>query len=47
LQIDNDDDDDDDDDDDKIFNLLDLHVYMLCGGWKWQDLLRLALVDHH
>nr|GEZ07040.1 hypothetical protein [Tanacetum cinerariifolium] len=35
------------DDDDKIFNLVDLHVYMLCGGWKWKDLLRLALVDHH
>nr|GEZ44659.1 hypothetical protein [Tanacetum cinerariifolium] len=35
------------DDDDEIFNLVDLHVYMLCGGWKWQDLLRLALVDHH
>nr|GEX06217.1 hypothetical protein [Tanacetum cinerariifolium] len=33
-------------DDDKIFNLVDLHVYMLCRGWKWQDLLRLALVDH-
>nr|GEW41589.1 RNA-directed DNA polymerase, eukaryota [Tanacetum cinerariifolium] len=35
------------DDDDEIFNLVDIHVYMLCGGWKWQDLLRLALVDHH
>nr|GEV69364.1 hypothetical protein [Tanacetum cinerariifolium] len=31
------------DDDDEIFNLVDLHVYMLCKGWKWQDLLSLAL----
>nr|GEV95869.1 hypothetical protein [Tanacetum cinerariifolium] len=35
------------DDDDEIFNLVDLHVYMIFGGWKWQDLLRLAFVDHH
>ncbi|GJZ07713.1 hypothetical protein Tco_0541506 [Tanacetum coccineum] len=35
------------DEDDEISNLVDLHIYMLCGGWKWQDLLRLALVDHH
>ncbi|GJR51992.1 hypothetical protein Tco_1402513 [Tanacetum coccineum] len=24
--------------DDEISNLVDLHMYMLCGGWKWQDL---------
>ncbi|GJZ16512.1 hypothetical protein Tco_0552189 [Tanacetum coccineum] len=35
------------DEDDEISNLVDLHIYMLYGGWKWQDLLRLALVDHH
>ncbi|GJW68906.1 hypothetical protein Tco_0123330 [Tanacetum coccineum] len=32
------DDDDDDDDDDEISNYVDLHMYMLGGGWKWQDL---------
>ncbi|GKB19761.1 hypothetical protein Tco_0853684 [Tanacetum coccineum] len=26
------------DDDDEIFNLVDLHICMLCGGWKWHDL---------
>ncbi|GJR29112.1 hypothetical protein Tco_1105344 [Tanacetum coccineum] len=31
-------DDDDDDDDDEISNYVDLHMYMLGGGWKWQDL---------
>ncbi|GJR05919.1 hypothetical protein Tco_0528903 [Tanacetum coccineum] len=35
------------DEDDEISNLVDVHIYMLYGGWKWQDLLRLALVDHH
>ncbi|GJS39627.1 hypothetical protein Tco_0564670 [Tanacetum coccineum] len=35
------------DNDDEISNLVDLLIYMLCGGWKWQDLLRFALVDHH
>ncbi|GJS00840.1 hypothetical protein Tco_0317348 [Tanacetum coccineum] len=30
--------DDDDDDDDEISNYVDLHMYMLGGGWKWQDL---------
>ncbi|GJR21606.1 retrovirus-related pol polyprotein from transposon TNT 1-94 [Tanacetum coccineum] len=35
------------DEDDEIPNLVDLYIYVLCGGWKWQDLLRLALVDHH
>ncbi|GJV36847.1 hypothetical protein Tco_1409324 [Tanacetum coccineum] len=35
------------DEDDEIFSLVDLHIYMLFGGWKWQDLLRLALVDHY
>ncbi|GKA78478.1 ATP-dependent DNA helicase PIF1-like protein [Tanacetum coccineum] len=28
-----------DDDDDEISNLIDLHMYVLCGGWKWQELL--------
>ena len=28
----------DDDDDDEISNLVDLHMGMLGGGWKWQDL---------
>ncbi|GJT28686.1 hypothetical protein Tco_0908961 [Tanacetum coccineum] len=27
-----------DDDDDEISNYVDLHMYMLGGGWKWQDL---------
>ncbi|GKC31319.1 retrovirus-related pol polyprotein from transposon TNT 1-94 [Tanacetum coccineum] len=27
------------DDDDEIYNLVDLHMYVLCGGWKWQELL--------
>ncbi|GJX15307.1 hypothetical protein Tco_0207065 [Tanacetum coccineum] len=27
-------DDNDDDDDDEIFNLVDLHLYMLGGRWK-------------
>ncbi|GJU34100.1 reverse transcriptase domain-containing protein [Tanacetum coccineum] len=27
-----------DDDDDEISNYVDLHTYMLGGGWKWQDL---------
>ncbi|GJV75426.1 hypothetical protein Tco_1507010 [Tanacetum coccineum] len=31
-------DDDDDDDDDEISNYVDLHKYMLGGGWKGQDL---------
>ncbi|GJY02369.1 hypothetical protein Tco_0360521 [Tanacetum coccineum] len=35
------------DEDDEISNLVDLHLYMLFGGWKRQDLLRLSLVDHH
>ncbi|GJV55697.1 hypothetical protein Tco_1456702 [Tanacetum coccineum] len=35
------------DEDDEISNLVDLHIYMLCGGWKLQDHLRLSLVDHH
>nr|GEW81458.1 hypothetical protein [Tanacetum cinerariifolium] len=35
------------DEDDEISNLVDPHIYMFYGGWKWQDLLRLALVDHH
>ncbi|GKC02964.1 hypothetical protein Tco_0994574, partial [Tanacetum coccineum] len=26
------------DDDDEISNLVDLHMGMLGGGWKWQDL---------
>ncbi|GJY40463.1 hypothetical protein Tco_0427733 [Tanacetum coccineum] len=30
--------DDDDDDDDEIYNYVDLHKYMLGGGWKGQDL---------
>ncbi|GJT11727.1 putative ribonuclease H-like domain-containing protein [Tanacetum coccineum] len=30
--------DDDDDDDDEISNYVDLHKYMLGGGWKGQDL---------
>ncbi|GKC97350.1 hypothetical protein Tco_1167625 [Tanacetum coccineum] len=44
------------DEDDEISNLVDLHMYMLCDGWKWQDLFdlkdvdgkisMLALVDH-
>ncbi|GJS51407.1 hypothetical protein Tco_0624769 [Tanacetum coccineum] len=29
---------DDDDDDDDISNLVDLHMGMPGGGWKWQDL---------
>ncbi|GJU45010.1 retrovirus-related pol polyprotein from transposon TNT 1-94 [Tanacetum coccineum] len=29
---------DDNDDDDEISNYVDLHMYMLGGGWKWQDL---------
>ncbi|GKC76260.1 hypothetical protein Tco_1127034 [Tanacetum coccineum] len=29
---------DDDDDDDEISNYVDLHMYMLGGGWKWQNL---------
>ncbi|GJR62326.1 hypothetical protein Tco_1504488 [Tanacetum coccineum] len=29
------------DDDDEISNLVDLHMSMLGGGWKWQDLLNL------
>ncbi|GKC61400.1 putative ribonuclease H-like domain-containing protein, partial [Tanacetum coccineum] len=28
----------DDDDDDEISNCVDLYMYMLGGGWKWQDL---------
>ncbi|GJY53002.1 hypothetical protein Tco_0444666 [Tanacetum coccineum] len=38
LLLQMDDDDDDDDDDDEISNYVDLHMYMLGGGWKGQDL---------
>nr|GEW30834.1 hypothetical protein [Tanacetum cinerariifolium] len=27
------------DENDEISNLVDLHMYLLCGGWKWQELL--------
>ncbi|GJQ98250.1 hypothetical protein Tco_0009389 [Tanacetum coccineum] len=27
------------DDDDEISNIVDLYTYVLCGGWKWQELL--------
>ncbi|GKC85051.1 hypothetical protein Tco_1140768, partial [Tanacetum coccineum] len=27
------------DEDDEISNLVDLRMYVLCGGWKWQELL--------
>ncbi|GJX92379.1 hypothetical protein Tco_0345705 [Tanacetum coccineum] len=33
-----------DDDDDEISNYVDLHMYMLGGGWKWQDLQGLLWV---
>ncbi|GJT24624.1 transposon ty3-I gag-pol polyprotein [Tanacetum coccineum] len=36
-----------DDDDDEISNLVDLHMGMLGGGWKWQDLQSLLWLDHH
>ena len=35
-----------DDDDDEISNLVDLHMGMLGGGWKWQDLQDLRWLDH-
>ncbi|GJV54922.1 hypothetical protein Tco_1455927 [Tanacetum coccineum] len=33
--------------DDEISNLVDLHMGMLGGGWKWQDLQSLLWLDHH
>ncbi|GKB61654.1 retrovirus-related pol polyprotein from transposon TNT 1-94 [Tanacetum coccineum] len=33
--------------DDEIFNLVDLHMGMLGGEWKWQDLQSLLWLDHH
>ncbi|GJX63504.1 hypothetical protein Tco_0296404 [Tanacetum coccineum] len=33
--------------DDEIFNLVDLHMDMFGGGWKWQDLQGLLWLDHH
>nr|GEX45915.1 hypothetical protein [Tanacetum cinerariifolium] len=33
--------------DDEIFNLVDLHMGMFGGGWKWQDLQGLLWLDHH
>ncbi|GJY14663.1 hypothetical protein Tco_0385085, partial [Tanacetum coccineum] len=34
------------DDDDEISNLVDLHMGMLGGGWKWQDLQSLLRLSH-
>ncbi|GJR31829.1 hypothetical protein Tco_1108061 [Tanacetum coccineum] len=34
------------DDDDEISNLVDLYMYVLCGGWKWQELLLKYLHCH-
>ncbi|GJW54181.1 hypothetical protein Tco_0098266, partial [Tanacetum coccineum] len=33
--------------DDEISNLVDLHMGMFDGGWKWQDLQGLLWLDHH
>ncbi|GJZ92377.1 hypothetical protein Tco_0664442 [Tanacetum coccineum] len=33
--------------DDEISNLVDLHMGMFGGGWKWQDLQGLLWLDHH
>ncbi|GJX75675.1 hypothetical protein Tco_0322486 [Tanacetum coccineum] len=33
--------------DDEISNLVDLHMGMLGGRWKWQDLQSLLWLDHH
>ncbi|GJR31824.1 hypothetical protein Tco_1108056 [Tanacetum coccineum] len=33
-----------DDDDDEISNLADLYMYVLCDGWKWQELLLTLIV---
>ncbi|GKB79488.1 hypothetical protein Tco_0946383, partial [Tanacetum coccineum] len=32
---------------DEISNLVDLHMGMFGGGWKWQDLQGLLWLDHH
>ncbi|GJZ55992.1 hypothetical protein Tco_0611185 [Tanacetum coccineum] len=32
---------------DEISNLVDLHISMFGGGWKWQDLQGLRWLDHH
>ncbi|GKA36393.1 hypothetical protein Tco_0722884 [Tanacetum coccineum] len=32
---------------DEISNLVDLHMGMFDGGWKWQDLQGLLWLDHH
>ncbi|GKC10069.1 hypothetical protein Tco_1001679 [Tanacetum coccineum] len=32
---------------DEISNLVDLHMDMFGGGWKWQDLQGLLWLDHH
>ncbi|GJR73825.1 hypothetical protein Tco_0086190 [Tanacetum coccineum] len=33
--------------DDEISNLVDLHMGMFGGGWKWQDLQGLLWLDHN
>ncbi|GJU40474.1 phospholipase-like protein [Tanacetum coccineum] len=33
--------------DNEISNLVDLHMGMFDGGWKWQDLQGLLWLDHH